>query len=68
MSVSVLGGVKSGMRMTDAYERTRKDFQDEIVSEVEKVKKRVCDSVIMTTIMIMGVAGILTVIVMMIMM
>ena len=66
MSVSVLGGVKSGMRMTDAYERTRKDFQDEIVSEVEKVKKRVRDSVIMITIIIiMGVAVIMIMIMIM---
>ena len=39
MSVSVLGGVKSGERVTDAYERTRKDFQAEIISEVEKMSR-----------------------------
>ena len=37
--MSVLGGVKSGDREIDAYERTQKTFKNEVVSEVEKMSK-----------------------------
>ena len=37
--MSVLGGVKSGDRQADKFEKSRKSFKDEIANEVEKMSK-----------------------------